>query len=100
MRRPFARGGRGVVGIEQRHLPVVQSMDLPQGPAAIDEQRAEGIGLGQRFQRRWAEAALAPQLMQRAIAVAPRADQLGRILLPAACYLAEAEAQRQAAVMR
>jgi hypothetical protein len=74
-------------------------VDLPQGAPAIDEQRAEGIGLGERFQRGRTEAALAPQLMQGAIAGAARADQLGRILLPAACDLAEAEAQRQAAVM-
>src|SRR5690606_15783171 len=82
--------------VEQRHglgggFPIERT-DLPESGAAVEADRAEGVGLGELFDLVDVEAGAQPDVAHGFVAVAAPGDEHFHTVLRQALYLTEAEA--------
>ena len=61
--------------VEQGQALVLERLDRPQRLAAVEAERAEGVGLGQGDQGGAAHAGAAADLLQRAVGLEPGGDE-------------------------
>jgi hypothetical protein len=81
---------------EERQWRLTKRFQGPQCAAAVEPDRAEGVGLGEALERAAAESAAPPQRTWIWVPLPSRGNEPFRIGLGEPLYLTQAEAQRPA----
>ena len=88
-------GGRGFFVLsEERQRRLAERLQGPQCAAAVEPDRAEGVGFGEALERAAAETAAPPQRPRIRIPASSSGDEPLRIGLGEPFYLAQPEAHR------